>query len=76
VTLEQGAVSGPVIQTCDTGVMLGGGASLSSDAANAAIQSSNPIINGWSASAVGTGPTAVTQTLTVFVVCSGPAPTP
>jgi hypothetical protein len=55
--------------------MLGGGASLSIDGSagqNAAIQSSNPIANGWSAAAVGTGPTPVPQTLTVFVVCSGP----
>jgi len=77
VTLDEGAVSGPITKTCDTGIMLGGGASLSIGAdagANAAIQSSNPIANGWSASAVGTGPTAVTQTLTVFVVCSGPGP--
>jgi hypothetical protein len=61
----------PVTKTCDTGIMLGGGASLSGT--NAAIRSSRPIASGWSASAIGTGPgTAPEQTLTVFVVCSGP----
>jgi hypothetical protein len=51
--------------------MLGGGASLSG--ADAAIHSSNPVANGWSATAIGTdGGVAPEQTLTVFVVCSGP----
>jgi len=71
VTPAEGAVTPAVTKTCDTGIMLGGGASLSGF--NAAIQSSSPIAGGWSAAAVGTGPgDAAAQTLTVFVVCSGP----
>jgi hypothetical protein len=60
-----------VTKTCASGVLLGGGASLSGT--KAAIQSSNPITNGWSATAVGTGSgSSGNQTLTVYVVCSGP----
>jgi hypothetical protein len=57
-----------------SGVRLGGGASLSGT--KAAIQSSGPTStppNGWSAAAVGTGSgSSGNQTLTVYVVCSGP----
>ncbi|HEX4527326.1 MAG TPA: hypothetical protein VH108_11375 [Gaiellaceae bacterium] len=71
MSLPEGTVSAAVTKTCETGIMLGGGASLSGT--NAAIQASNPIQGGWSASAVGTGPgDAPAQTLTVYVVCSGP----
>jgi hypothetical protein len=63
-------VSAPVTRTCGSGVLLGGGASL--NGSKAAIQSSNPISNGWSATAVGTGPgNSGNQSLTVYVVCSG-----
>gem|GEM_PF-6868012 len=71
MNLLEGAVSAPLTQTCASGILLGGGASLSG--AKAAVQSSNPIANGWSAAAVGTGPgSSGSQTLTVYVVCSGP----
>lgn len=71
INLAQGAVSAAVSHTCVSGVMLGGGASLSGT--KAAIHSSNPIANGWSAAAVGTGTgMSGNQTLTVYVVCSGP----
>jgi hypothetical protein len=51
--------------------MLGGGASLSGT--NSAIHSSGPVAAGWTATATGTGPgPAPEQTLTVFIVCSGP----
>jgi hypothetical protein len=71
VALNEGDVSTAVTKTCASGVLLGGGASL--DGTKTAIQSSNPIANGgWSAKAVGTGKDpAVSQTLTVYVVCSG-----
>jgi hypothetical protein len=60
-----------VTKTCASGVLLGGGASIS--AVKAAIQSSNPITDGWSAVAVGTGSgNSGNFTLTVYVVCSGP----
>jgi Collagen triple helix repeat (20 copies) len=70
INVAQGVVSPAVSHTCLSGVMLGGGASLSGT--KAAIHSSNPIANGWSADAVGTGSGASgNQTLTVYVVCSG-----
>jgi hypothetical protein len=57
--------------TCATGVLLGGGASL--NGTGAAIQSSNPISGGWSAQSVGLiSGSLATETLTVYVVCSGP----
>jgi hypothetical protein len=64
-----------VTKTCASGVLLGGGASL--DGTKAAIQSSNPTAGGagggWAAKAVGTGSgSSGNQTLTVYVVCSGP----
>jgi hypothetical protein len=71
VNVGEGVVSSAVTKTCASGVLLGGGASLSG--AKAAIQSSNPIANGWSAAAIGTGSgNSGSQTLTVYVVCSGP----
>jgi hypothetical protein len=71
VSVAEGVVSSAVTRTCASGIMLGGGASLSGT--KAAVQSSNPIANGWSAVAVGTGSgSPVSQTLTVYVVCSGP----
>jgi hypothetical protein len=71
VSPAEGAVSEPVAKTCDSGVMLGGGASLSGT--NSAIHSSGPVAAGWTATATGTGPgPAPEQTLTVFIVCSGP----
>jgi hypothetical protein len=70
ILLGVGDVSDAVTKTCASGVLLGGGAGLSGG--KAAIQSSNPISNGWSAKAVGVGPgSSGTQTLTVYVVCSG-----
>jgi hypothetical protein len=70
--VNEGAVSPPLTKTCASGVLLGGGASLTGGT-KAAIQSSNPITNGWSAQVVGTGPgNSGNQTLTVYVVCSGP----
>jgi hypothetical protein len=71
VNVTEGGVSAALTKTCSSGVLLGGGASLSGT--KAAIQSSNPVASGWSASAVGTGNGASgNQTLTVYVVCSGP----
>jgi hypothetical protein len=70
--VNEGAVSPPLTKTCASGVLLGGGASLTGGT-KAAIQSSNPITSGWSAQVVGTGPgNSGNQTLTVYVVCSGP----
>jgi hypothetical protein len=69
--VTEGQVSATLTKTCGTGVRVGGGASL--DGTKAAVQSSNPIANGWSAAAVGTGSGASgNQTLTVYVVCTGP----
>jgi hypothetical protein len=71
VQLNEGDVSAPLTKTCASGVLLGGGASLSGT--KAAIQTSQPVTNGWTAKAVGTGPgNSGSQTLTVYVVCSGP----
>jgi hypothetical protein len=70
INVGQGVVSPVVSHTCLSGVLLGGGASL--NGTKAAIHSSNPIANGWSADAVGTGTgSSGNQTLTVYVVCSG-----
>jgi len=72
VNVAEGVVSTAVTKTCASGILLGGGASLTGGT-KAAIQSSNPIANGWSAAAVGTGSgSSGSQTLTVYVVCSGP----
>jgi hypothetical protein len=71
VNIGEGDVSAAVTKTCASGTLVGGGASL--NGTKAALQSSNPIANGWSATAVGTGVgNSGTQTLTVYVVCTGP----
>ena len=71
MNVAEGVVSTAVTKTCASGILLGGGASL--NGAKAAIQSSNPIANGWSATDVGTGSgSSGSQTLEVYVVCSAP----